>query len=98
MRVLARLPVFLGFVFLLSIHSAAAADYKEGQVWRYKTRPGEENSRLYIVKIEQGKGLGRVYHISLDGLHVANPRAASVSIETISHLPVAETTLDQRLT
>ena len=26
--------------------------YKEGQVWSYKTRENESNSKIYIVKIE----------------------------------------------
>ena len=37
----------------------AVAGYEEGQVWKYKTRAGEEESLLYIVKIDEVKGYGK---------------------------------------
>ena len=49
---------------------AKASDYSEGQVWSYKTRAGEESSTVLINKVEQNDKLGKIYHISLDGVKV----------------------------
>ena len=48
------------------------ADYAVGQVWEYKTRPGEEASRIYIAKIDENEKLGRIFHIYIDGLTIKN--------------------------
>ena len=47
--------------------------YKEGQVWSYKTRENESNSKIYIVKIEYNKTIGKIYHIYIDNLNIKNP-------------------------
>lgn len=38
--------------------------YRVGQEWNYKTRPGEENSILRILKIEEYPASGKVIHIN----------------------------------
>jgi hypothetical protein len=48
----------------------------EGQVWSYKTRPGEESSRVLINKIEAMPKLGKVFHISVSAVKVKNPQIA----------------------
>lgn len=66
--------------------------YAEGQVWEYRTRPGEEESRLKIQKIEtpaQWATLGPIYHISVTGLHLA-PHI----VGQLAHAPVSRQTLD----
>ncbi len=68
--------------------------YAAGQVWEYRTRPGDEGSVLKIRKIETYPGLGaseRVYHISIIG--VALGPAASAGV--IQHVPVSKRTLDE---
>jgi len=47
--------------------------YKVGQEWNYKTRNGEENSTLKILKIEEYPKPGKVIHISIGRLRVKNP-------------------------
>lgn len=84
---------------LFSIFSVAnAADYSEGQVWSYKTRLGEENSTLLIDKIETNAKLGRIFHISIDGVRIKNRHIAGGISTQLPHFPVSEETLKQSLT
>ena len=71
--------------------------YQAGQIWRYKTRPGEEGSRLYIVKIEvlPSAGATKIYHLYVDGLRIVNPCLSGGMQTTLQHLPVGQETLNQ---
>ena len=90
MRALFLLCVVLG----TSVEaSAATADFSAGQVWAYRTRPGEEMSRLLIDKVEDDPRLGRIYHISVTGIHIGRPDAATRFLGELPHLPVSEKTL-----
>ncbi len=56
-------------LILLTVFSFANASSLEvGQVWAYKTRPGENGSTLTVLKIEQFKDLGQVVHVRIDGI------------------------------
>ena len=84
---------------LLGSGAAAAVDaegYREGQVWEYRTRPGDEGSLLRIGRIEPLSGVDgdRIYHISIAGVRLA-PEGAPTILE---HLPVAKETLDASVT
>jgi hypothetical protein len=78
--------------------AATAADYAEGQVWKYKTRAGEEASRVVILKIDEVEGLGRIYSVSIIGLKLAAPRNESGFQEQLPHAPVSEKTLNESVT
>ena len=72
---------------------ALAHDYQVGQVWQYKTRAGEEQSRLTIARIEVLPNKERVFHISLDGLRIPGPNG---QLQTqLPHAPVSTETLDK---
>ena len=63
------------------------------EVFSYKTRPGEEASLAYVCKVEDLEGIGRVYHLYIDGLKVKNPEAKGEKdaiAPVISHLPITE--------
>lgn len=87
---------------LLGVAAAAAAAkeapvYAEGQVWEYRTRPGDEGSLLRIGPVEPFPGgpEGRlVYHISLAGVRLPPDGAPGV----VQHMPVARETLDASVT
>src|SRR5712664_3426093 len=64
--------------------------YKVGQVWRYRTRPGEEASTLTIVKVESEPKLGIIVHVSVSGLKIRSSKSKTGFAENISHLPFAE--------
>jgi hypothetical protein len=71
--------------------------YAAGQVWEYRTRPGEAGSLLKIQKVEELPSFtaeGPVYHISIIGLHLNGAGVAG----GIQHLPVFRVTLDASVT
>ena len=72
--------------------------FKPGQVWQYRTRKGEEGSRLIIGKVEQMGSIGIVIHIKLIGLRIMNPHAPGGVSNTIAHAPVAEANLSESVT
>lgn len=41
------LSIYILVIFGLFINMVSANEYGEGQIWKYKTRKGEENSLLY---------------------------------------------------
>ena len=62
--------------------------YKVGQVWSYKTRPGEKKSTFIVLKVESHPKLGNIIHIALRDLKLRKPNGGL--IEAASHLPFAE--------
>ena len=88
------LALFLG-LFSVGAHSH---EYQTGQIWQYRTRPGEEQSRLYIAKIETLSNGERVFHIRLDKLKIPNGKLAGQVQTVLPHAPVSEKTLDISVT
>ncbi|WP_027387983.1 hypothetical protein [Chryseobacterium gregarium] len=72
--------------------------YSAGQEWKYKTRPGEENSTLKILKVEEYAKTGKVVHISISGLKIKNPKSPEGFAQNLSHIPVSEEALDKSVT
>jgi len=77
---------------------ANAADYSEGQVWAYKTRAGEDKSTILINKVEVHEKLGKIFHISVEGVRVRNPLAQGGVSAELPHFPVSEETLKKSVT
>ena len=87
---------FLAAVGLLLVMGASSArDYAAGQVWTYHVKPGDEGSTLQINKVEQDPKLGPIFHISVFGLRISNPRVAGGILTELPHLPVSKETLDK---
>ena len=74
---------------------ASAHDFQAGQVWAYKTRDGEAASTLLIDKVESDPKLGKIFHVSVSGVRVKNPKAASGLTTDLPHFPVSTQTLEQ---
>jgi hypothetical protein len=72
--------------------------YHVGEKWNYRTRPGEEDSLLTVLKVESSPKLGVIVHVSLDGLRIENPGAPGGVSETIGHLAFAEAAIDKSVT
>jgi hypothetical protein len=72
--------------------------YQVGERWHYRTRVGEEDSLLTVLKVESSQEFGVIVHVSLDGLRVENRRAPGRVSETIGHMPFAEAAIDERVT
>jgi hypothetical protein len=67
-----------------------ASRFKAGQVWSYKTREGERDSTVVVLKIQDYPKLGRVVHVSVLGLKMKKPNRAGEFIPTINHMPLSE--------
>jgi len=67
--------------------------FEVGQVWNYRTRPGEEASRLYIARVDHLANL-TAFHISVDGLRLKNPHLASGVQTVLPHAPVDQEALN----
>ena len=71
-------------------------ELRVGQVWTYKTRPGEEASRLTVLRLEEHPSQGGYVHISLDGLHIPNPASPSKKVmEGAGHLPFSQSAVER---
>jgi hypothetical protein len=73
----------------------AGSKYKVGQKWSYSARPGEEQSYLIIVKIDNDPRLSRIIHIALRGLRMKNPRSPDGLSEDVNHMPFLEAALEK---
>lgn len=65
--------------------------FKVGQVWSYKTRPGEKDSAFVVVKVESHPKLGNIVHVSLRGLRMRRPDGELIS--EVGHMPFSEEAL-----
>lgn len=90
------------FLFAVSIASlpglTQAHDFAEGQIWSYKTRPGEERSTLLIDRVDADARYGSIYHISITGVAVKNSRVPSGVTSDLPHFPVSKETLEKSCT
>ena len=68
--------------------------YQVGQRWRCQGRSADEQPVLLINDISPHPRGGLIYHISLEGLKIRNPRTPGVLLERMAYLPVAVQTLD----
>jgi hypothetical protein len=90
------LALFAGSQAAQAPAAAQALRYAEGQVWEYRTRPGDGESLLKIQKIAPLPGGDEemlVYHVSVIGVDLG-PKIARV----LPHLPVAQEKLDASVT
>lgn len=94
------IPLLLAAALLAAAPAAPAAAprhaYAEGQIWHYRTRPGEEGSVVAIRRVEtvpEAGALGPVFHVSILGVKIGDRFGT-----TLPHLPVARETLDASVT
>ncbi len=62
----------------------------EGQVWKYKTRNGEEDSRFTVFKIEGETEEEIIIHISINKLQIKNPKGDPAIVNFIGHVPITK--------
>jgi len=77
---------------------SAANDSKfhPGQVWQYKTRPGEEKSFVTILKIES-LPKGTVVHVRVDHVRLKNC-SGGAELDTIEHMPFSRDAIERSVT
>ena len=86
-------------IFLLSAMASlvSAADLQEGQVWKYRTRFGENESTVTVLKVENYKDLGLVVHLRVDKIQMKNPVKGNM-IADIPHLPFKDAAVQNSVT
>ena len=72
--------------------------FKVGQIWKYKTRLGEENSTITILKVEKYDKNGVVIHIYVSGLKLKNPQLPHGFSDNIGHLPLSKDAMLKSIT
>jgi hypothetical protein len=70
----------------------SASKFCAGQVWSFKTPPGQLNAKLTVLRVESGGKLGTIVHIALSGVSYGNGQT------TIQHLPFSESAVEQSVT
>jgi len=60
--------------------------FRPGQIWRYKTRPGEEKSFFTILRIESLPKIGTIIHIRVDKIRLHNCTGGPEP-ENFQHMP-----------
>lgn len=96
MKTALKILLVCGALWTNAVFSAVPA-LKKGDIWSYKTRPGEEASTLTILKIENYPEYGKVVHIRVDGIRMINPVVGN-EFNEIPHLPFQAKALQRSLT
>lgn len=75
-------------------------NYEPGQLWKYKTRSGEEDSELLILHVESFQFPQQVdiIHIAINNLKIINPNEPSGFSEQIEFLPFSKKSIDNSVT
>ena len=68
--------------------------YKPGQVWSYKTRPGEDESTITILRVESTPKLGTIVHVRIDKFRLENCKG-NTGDSTMDHAPFAKAAIDK---
>lgn len=78
----------------MTAHAHSTTQYQAGQRWRCQGRTADENPILLINEISTHPRGGLIFHISLQGINVRNPRTPGVALTEMAYLPVAVQTLE----
>lgn len=78
------------------LNDASDPKFHVGDVWGYKTRSGEDNSRLTVVKIDSSPELGIIVHIAVDNLTWKDCQNRPFP-QSVPHMPFARKALDVSL-
>jgi hypothetical protein len=70
-----------------------AAGFAPGQVWTYRTRPGEAASRAVVCRVDADTSAGAVVHVQVEGVAIRNPDADGGVSTIAGHLPLTAAAL-----
>jgi len=80
----------------IRLSDASDPSFHVGDVWDYETRPGEENSKLTLVKIDRSPELGIIVHIAVDNLTWRDCQNKPFP-QAVPHMPFARKALEASL-
>ena len=67
-----------------------------GQIWIYKTRKHERDSRVIVVDIEDRPNESRIVHIKINNLKIKRKQTGQVILDSIEHLPVSRDMFEKK--
>ena len=70
--------------------------FQVGDIWEYKTRPGEERSRITILRIENSPKVGIIVHVAVDNLTWLDCENKAFA-QSIPHMPFGRARLKPAL-
>lgn len=73
-------------------------EYEVGQIWEYKTRDGEETSRITIVNITEHEHHGSIISIYINGLKIKYPFNELGYLNEMTHSPCSKNSIDISVT
>ncbi len=93
-----KLACLVALVRLVACNKRSMIDtkisiFQVGQIWSYKTRPNEPDSRLVINKVELGDRLTVIVHVRIEGLKFKNDKLPNKPQDVFSSLPFGESAL-----
>src|SRR5262249_54834255 len=81
----------------VSLKKVSDQKFHVGDVWEYLTRPGEERSRLTILRVDRSSELGIIVHVGVDNIKLANCLGGPEP-DSVPHMPFAKKALDASVT
>lgn len=69
--------------------------FAPGQIWKYTTRPGEGESRIIVVRVDDDDEFGNIVHIYVSEVAIPNANAPDGQTTFVGHMPFSEEALDQ---
>jgi hypothetical protein len=76
---------------------ATDSKFRPGQVWEYKTRPGEEKSFLTILRVESLPKIGTIIHIRVDKIRLRNCTGGPEP-DNFQHMPFTRDAIEHSVT
>lgn len=73
-------------------------NFAAGQVWKYKSRDHESESRVIICRVEAHDKAGHIVHIFVGNLKMKSQHAPDGVANTISHMPFSEEAVQNSVT
>ena len=71
--------------------------FQVGDIWEYKTRPGEERSRITILRIENSPKVGIIVHVAVDNLTWLDCENKAFA-QSIPHMPFGRGAIEASVT
>jgi hypothetical protein len=71
--------------------------YHPGQVWQYKARPDEQNSRITILKVESLPKVGTIIHVRVDDIRLINCTGGPEP-DKFEHMPFTKDAIERSVT
>ena len=69
-------------------------NYEVGQVWSYKTRESENDSKIIILKIDADYDETEIIHVCVEDVAIKTPDSHEKPIDYISHMPFSREAID----